>query len=96
MNLLQTVKKETSGNFEFALSTILRCAENPGKYFAKVVYHISHLGFFLYIKMYNSTKVCSLIDSCIASFTTRDIYFLSLQYFFPFVYIDLTMPVEAK
>lgn len=38
---LQAVKSETSGNFEFALVTILRCAENPGKYFAKV--HISSI-----------------------------------------------------
>ncbi|GFZ21365.1 Calcineurin-like metallo-phosphoesterase superfamily protein [Actinidia rufa] len=30
LNLLRAVKKETSGNFEFALLTILRCAENPG------------------------------------------------------------------
>lgn len=33
---LQAVKSETSGLFEFALLTILRCAENPAKYFAKV------------------------------------------------------------
>ncbi|PSS13387.1 Annexin like [Actinidia chinensis var. chinensis] len=35
--LTKAVKKETSGNFEFALLTILRCAENPGKYFAKAL-----------------------------------------------------------
>ncbi|RRT51796.1 hypothetical protein B296_00050890 [Ensete ventricosum] len=38
---LQAVKSETSGHFELALLTILRCAENPGKYFAKV--HISSI-----------------------------------------------------
>ncbi|XAR65127.1 hypothetical protein NMG60_11009106 [Bertholletia excelsa] len=36
--LKKAVKKETSGNFEFALLTILCCAENAGKYFAKVLY----------------------------------------------------------
>ncbi|KVH88372.1 Annexin, partial [Cynara cardunculus var. scolymus] len=34
--LKKVVKSETSGNFEHALVTILQCAENPGKYFAKV------------------------------------------------------------
>lgn len=32
----QVVKKETSGNFEYGLLTILKCSENPAKYFAKV------------------------------------------------------------
>ncbi|CAM8876462.1 unnamed protein product [Rhodiola kirilowii] len=36
--LEQAIKKETSGLFEYALLTILRCAENPGKYFAKVLH----------------------------------------------------------
>ncbi|CAA2954452.1 annexin D5 [Olea europaea subsp. europaea] len=35
---LKKVKSETSGRFKFALLTILRCAENPGKYFAKVLH----------------------------------------------------------
>ncbi|KAG6511816.1 hypothetical protein ZIOFF_029894 [Zingiber officinale] len=35
--LKKAVKSETSGPFEFALLTILRCAENPAKYFAKVL-----------------------------------------------------------
>ncbi|XP_042413560.1 annexin D5-like [Zingiber officinale] len=35
--LEKAVKGETSGLFEFALLTILRCAENPAKYFAKVL-----------------------------------------------------------
>ncbi|KAK1256617.1 hypothetical protein QJS04_geneDACA024267 [Acorus gramineus] len=34
--LTKAVKKETSGDFEYALLTILRCAENPAKYFAKM------------------------------------------------------------
>ncbi|KAJ0105085.1 hypothetical protein Patl1_19548 [Pistacia atlantica] len=34
-SLQKAVKKETSGLFEFALLTILQCAQNPGKYFAK-------------------------------------------------------------
>ncbi|KAF8376770.1 hypothetical protein HHK36_031562 [Tetracentron sinense] len=34
-SLKKAIKSETSGNFEFALLKILRCAENPGKYFAK-------------------------------------------------------------
>lgn len=37
-SLKKAVKTETSGNFEFALLTILQCAENPGKYFAKVLH----------------------------------------------------------
>ncbi|CAI9755255.1 unnamed protein product [Fraxinus pennsylvanica] len=35
-SLEKAVKSETSGLFEFALLTILRCAENHGKYFAKL------------------------------------------------------------
>lgn len=34
--VLKAVKSETSGKFEFGLLTILKCAENPAKYFAKV------------------------------------------------------------
>ncbi|KAG8382657.1 hypothetical protein BUALT_Bualt05G0100100 [Buddleja alternifolia] len=37
-SLEKAIKSETSGNFRFALLTILRCAENPGKYFAKVLH----------------------------------------------------------
>ncbi|OUZ99625.1 Annexin [Macleaya cordata] len=37
-SLKKAVKSETSGKFEFALLTILRCAENPAKYFAKELY----------------------------------------------------------
>nr|XP_048319314.1 annexin D5 isoform X2 [Ziziphus jujuba var. spinosa] len=37
-SLEKAVKKETSGYFEYGLLTILRCAENPGKYFAKVLH----------------------------------------------------------
>lgn len=39
--MVQVVKSETSGHFEYALVTILNCAENPGKYFAKVPVYIS-------------------------------------------------------
>ncbi|KAL1807628.1 hypothetical protein DCAR_0727007 [Daucus carota subsp. sativus] len=35
--LEKAIKNETSGNFEYGLVTILRCAENPGMYFAKVL-----------------------------------------------------------
>ncbi|KNA24108.1 hypothetical protein SOVF_018850 [Spinacia oleracea] len=35
--LEKAIKKETSGNFAYALLTIVRCAENPAKYFAKVL-----------------------------------------------------------
>ncbi|TVU09450.1 hypothetical protein EJB05_42922 [Eragrostis curvula] len=35
--LEKVIKSETSGNFEVALLTILRCAESPAKYFAKVL-----------------------------------------------------------
>lgn len=35
--LRKAIKKETSGNFKDALDTILQCAENPGKYFAKII-----------------------------------------------------------
>lgn len=35
--LRKAIKNETSGNFKDALITILQCAENPGKYFAKVL-----------------------------------------------------------
>ncbi|XP_073141227.1 annexin D5-like [Henckelia pumila] len=37
-SLKKAVKSETSGNFEFALLTVLLCAENPGIYFAKVLH----------------------------------------------------------
>ncbi|KAK4423346.1 Annexin D5 [Sesamum alatum] len=37
-SLKKAVKSETSGNFEFALLTILKCAINPGRYFARVLY----------------------------------------------------------
>lgn len=37
-SLKKAVKSETSGLFEFALLTIMRCAENPAKYFAKALY----------------------------------------------------------
>ncbi|XP_062172233.1 annexin D5 [Alnus glutinosa] len=36
--LKKAVKKETSGQFEYALLTILQCAHHPGKYFAKVLH----------------------------------------------------------
>ncbi|XXG51259.1 hypothetical protein AAC387_Pa02g5074 [Persea americana] len=36
-SLKKVVKSETSGDFEFALLTIIRCAENPAKYFAKIL-----------------------------------------------------------
>ncbi|MCL7050609.1 hypothetical protein MKW94_006935 [Papaver nudicaule] len=37
-SLKKAVKSETSGLFEFGLLTILKCAENPAKYFAKELY----------------------------------------------------------
>ncbi|KAM6568061.1 hypothetical protein CsatB_016046 [Cannabis sativa] len=37
-SLKKAIKSETSGYFEHGLLTILRCAENPPKYFAKVLY----------------------------------------------------------
>ncbi|KAK6921386.1 Annexin repeat [Dillenia turbinata] len=37
-SLKKAVKSETSGYFEFGLLTILKCAENPAKYFAKVLH----------------------------------------------------------
>ncbi|XP_051145216.1 annexin D5-like [Andrographis paniculata] len=37
-SLRKAIKSETSGNFEFALLTILQCAKNPAKYFAKVLH----------------------------------------------------------
>ncbi|XP_057777675.1 annexin D5 isoform X2 [Salvia miltiorrhiza] len=37
-SLKKAVKSETSGNFELGLLTILQCAENPGKYFAKMLH----------------------------------------------------------
>ncbi|XP_039050553.1 annexin D5-like [Hibiscus syriacus] len=36
-SLKKAVKRETSGKFEDGLLTILRCSENPAKYFAKVL-----------------------------------------------------------
>ncbi|XP_021753034.1 annexin D5-like isoform X2 [Chenopodium quinoa] len=36
-SIRKAIKKETSGLFAYALLTILRCAENPAKYFAKVL-----------------------------------------------------------
>lgn len=38
--LLQAIKSETSGHFEYGLLTIVRCAENPAFYFAKVLLYI--------------------------------------------------------
>ncbi|KAE9467263.1 hypothetical protein C3L33_00826, partial [Rhododendron williamsianum] len=37
-SLKKAVKKETSWKFKCALLTILQCAENPGKYFAKALH----------------------------------------------------------
>ncbi|CAK9176623.1 unnamed protein product [Ilex paraguariensis] len=37
-SLKKAIKSETSGNFEYGLLTVLQCAENPGKYFAKVLH----------------------------------------------------------
>ncbi|MED6199045.1 hypothetical protein PIB30_072279 [Stylosanthes scabra] len=37
-SLEKAVKNETSGHFAHALLTIVRCAEHPGKYFAKVLH----------------------------------------------------------
>ncbi|KEH26757.1 annexin D5 [Medicago truncatula] len=37
-SLKKAVKNETSGNFGRALVTIIQCATNPAKYFAKVLY----------------------------------------------------------
>ncbi|KAL4591297.1 hypothetical protein LXL04_004255 [Taraxacum kok-saghyz] len=37
-HIFLAIKGETSGLFERALLTILQCAENPAKYFAKVLY----------------------------------------------------------
>ncbi|GAA0164822.1 hypothetical protein Leryth_023463 [Lithospermum erythrorhizon] len=36
--LEKAIKKETSGLFEFALRTMLQCAENPATFFAKVLH----------------------------------------------------------
>ncbi|RZC03390.1 Annexin D5 [Glycine soja] len=36
-SLEKAIKKETSGNFESALLTILRCATDPAMYFAKIL-----------------------------------------------------------
>nr|XP_025653078.1 annexin D5-like [Arachis hypogaea] len=38
MGIREAVKNETSGHFRHALLTIVQCAENPAKYFAKVLY----------------------------------------------------------
>ncbi|KAF6982439.1 hypothetical protein CFC21_050137 [Triticum aestivum] len=37
-SLEKAVKSETTGNFQFGLLTILRCADTPAKYFAKVLH----------------------------------------------------------
>ncbi|KAJ0763359.1 putative annexin [Helianthus annuus] len=41
-SLKKVIKKETSGLFEHALLTILQCAENTAKYFAKVKSLVNH------------------------------------------------------
>ncbi|KAJ9546899.1 hypothetical protein OSB04_019442 [Centaurea solstitialis] len=41
-SLTKAIKNETSGYFEQALLTIVRCAVNPGKYFAKVLRKAMH------------------------------------------------------
>ncbi|KAJ3677443.1 hypothetical protein LUZ60_003167 [Juncus effusus] len=38
-SLKKAIKKETSGYFEQGLLSILRCAQNPAKFFAKVLYN---------------------------------------------------------
>ncbi|XP_028805506.1 annexin D5 isoform X2 [Neltuma alba] len=43
-SLKKAVKNETSGNFRYALLTIAQCAQNPAKYFAKVLPCTSKLG----------------------------------------------------
>lgn len=55
--LFQAVKKEMSGDFEFALLTILQCAENPGKFFAKVVNNSFLLKFVLPIEILKPAKM---------------------------------------
>lgn len=42
--IYQAVKNETSGAFEHALLTIIQCAVNPGKYFAKVFHCTATVG----------------------------------------------------
>lgn len=42
--IYQAVKNETSGAFEHALLTIIQCAVNPGKYFAKVFHYTATVG----------------------------------------------------
>ncbi|KAF0899278.1 hypothetical protein E2562_015929 [Oryza meyeriana var. granulata] len=37
-SLEKAVKSETSGNFGFGLLTVIRCAESPARYFAKVLH----------------------------------------------------------
>ncbi|XXG51260.1 hypothetical protein AAC387_Pa02g5075 [Persea americana] len=37
-SLKKAVKSETSGNLKFGLLTIIKCAENPAKYFAKLLH----------------------------------------------------------
>ncbi|KAE8663317.1 Annexin D5 [Hibiscus syriacus] len=37
-SLKKAVKSETSGKFEHGLLTILKCSQNPAKYFAKVLH----------------------------------------------------------
>ncbi|XP_058227321.1 annexin D5-like [Rhododendron vialii] len=37
-SLKKAIKKETSSKFKCALLTILKCAENPGKYYAKALH----------------------------------------------------------
>ncbi|XP_004299661.1 PREDICTED: annexin D5-like [Fragaria vesca subsp. vesca] len=37
-SLRKAVKKETSGNFEHGLKTILECADHPGRYFARMLH----------------------------------------------------------
>ncbi|XP_057852757.2 annexin D5 [Cryptomeria japonica] len=37
-DLEKAIKRETSGDFEYALRAILKCIRNPAKYFAKILY----------------------------------------------------------
>lgn len=71
------MKSETSGNFELALLTILRCAENPAKYFAKV----SHSAIFRK-KIYKHYGTIDSLERQIHQIVHR-IFLLHILLFYP-------------
>ena len=62
--LLQAVKSETSGKLELALLSILGCAKNPYKYFAKVLQFAAPIPSFWTLLHRNYNLIYLIICRC--------------------------------